>query len=192
MSKITTLTVDIVNNSIKLNAYPAIVIPKCKGILILNFLNQHIDKPFSPTLLRMNIENNQDMNLLQDDEFSCLIDQACDYIPATDRQAIKEVLRELKSNATAIQVAREHNNESEVEYLIEQNEILSDYLHKAMNFNHTIRNITQTRTNDTKSIKRALHKLIMFAERKNPEVAKIISRHLKISSSSVGLLSTVL
>ena len=189
MIDLTNLAVDIHNNSFQLNDFPPITLPKCKGLLILNFLSKNIDKQFSPTNLRMNIENTQDVKFLQQDEFSCLIDQACDYIPATDRQTIKEVIKELKSNATALLIAKEACDESLVEELLEQDEMLLDYLYNAMNFNHTIKNINMAKTNNNRSVKRALKNLLKYIEEQNPELAKIIDSHLIINSSHVCLLS---
>lgn len=189
MSNIASLIVDVVNHSVQLNDYPVISLPKCKGLEILNFLNQHIDQQFPPTLLRMNIENNQSVEPLQYDELSILIDQACDYIPMTDRLTIRSVVSELQKNTVALEEAKANHNIAEVDYLLEQNEMLSEYLNQTLNFNHTIRNINQARINDSRSIKRALNKLLEFIANQNPKVAKIIKEHLIINSSHVGLVT---
>lgn len=189
MSNIASLIVDVVNHSVQLNDYPVISLPKCKGLEILNFLNQHIDQQFPPTLLRMNIENNQSVEPLQYDELSILIDQACDYIPMTDRLTIRSVVSELQKNTVALEEAKANHNIAEVDYLLEQNEMLSEYLNQTLNFNHTIRNINQARINDSRSIKRALNKLLEFIASQNPKVAKIIKEHLIINSSHVGLVT---
>lgn len=192
MSNIINLSVDISHNTIKYENYPIIKLPKCKGLLILNFLNQHQDKPFSPTLLRLNIENYQELqNYQQIDEYSYLMKQATKYIPATDRQTITEVIKEYKKNLLELDEARKDNDDSKVAYLIDQNEMLSDYLSKSVNFNYTIKNINQTKTNDYKSVKRALDNLIKFIALENQDIAKKISDNLVINSGQICLLSAI-
>ena len=192
MEEIIKLSVDIKSNTIKIDNLPPIKLQKCKGLVILDFLNQHQDKPFSPTLLRLNIENYQELqNYQQIDEYSYLMKQATKYIPATDRQTITAVIKEYKKNLLELDEARKDNDDSKVAYLMDQNNMLSDYLSKSLNFNYTIKNINQTKTNDYKSVKRALDNLIKFIALENQDIAKKISDNLVINSGQVCLLSAV-
>lgn len=192
MSNIINLSVDISHNTIKYENYPIIKLPKCKGLLILNFLNQHQDKPFSPSLLRLNIENYQEVQILQqNDEYSYLMKQAFSYLPATDRQTVNEVLMEIRKNKLALEEAQNQHDDSKVAYLIEQNEMLSDYLSKSVNFNYSIKNLNTAKNNDYKSVKRALDNLIKFIALENQDIAKKISDNLVINSGQICLLSAI-
>lgn len=189
MTKNLNLHIDLSQKTIKVNNNKAVKVPKCKGLDILYFLNNHINQQFTPSKLRMNTENKQDVQYLQQDEYSYLINQACSYIPATDRQTINEVIQELRKNNIALEEAYELHDESKIEYLLDQNEMLQDYLNKSLNLNKTIKNLNQSKINNTKSIKRAISNLIQNIEEQDSWSAKIISDNLIVNSNQVCLLA---
>lgn len=183
------LDIDLKHNLLTLEGYETVKLPKCKGLTILHFLNKYQNKQFSPTLLRMNIENKQDVEYYQQNEYSFLIQQACDYIPATDRQAIYEVIAEMRKNKAEMEKAQAMNDESLLEYLFDQNEQLNRYLSQTVSINQTIKNLNQAKTNNTKSIKRAMDNLLKYISKENQGVAEIISSHIVINSQVVCLYS---
>lgn len=183
--------VDIRNSTLKLNDFPTMTLPKCKGLEILNFLARYQDRQFSPTQLRLNCENNHKTEFLQFDEISYLIEQSCQNIPATDRKTIKEVINELKKNSIELEDANVANDIGKTKQILKQNEALTNYLDDNVNFNNTIKNLNRTRTNDVRSIKRTLAKLIELIRKQDPLQAEIISKHLVVNSSHTCLLSEV-
>ncbi len=187
MNQALDLSIDVINNTIIIDDYQAIKVPKCKGLAILDFLTKHINQIFSPTLLRMNIENKEDVHYMQEDEYAVLINQACTYIPATDRKTIIEVIKQIKRNIEEYEVAKFNHDESRCQYLQDQNEQLQDYISKAVNSNKTIRNLNQAKANNSKSVKRALKHLIQYIEAQNPSIAKSISDRLVVTSQFVYL-----
>lgn len=183
------LDVDVKACKITWNDKTTVKIKKCRGLFILALLCENLDKPFTPSLVRINIENNRDVQIMQQDEYSYLLNQACQYIPATDRQTIKEIIQEIHRNELEIIEAREINDDSIVEYLLNKNQMLYDYLSNSVNINHTIKNINQTKINDYRSISRSLEVLIKLIKKQAPQLERIISEHLIVNSQQICLLA---